>query len=71
LIVFRFAQEFFTNMEMSPLPLKGCKIQAYARRNLGLWSALRAFEQGGISIVPKEFSIDMESSPFPMKGCKI
>jgi hypothetical protein len=42
--VFRPAQEFFTYMEMSPLPVKGCKI--------GLCSALRAFEQGVVFIVP-------------------
>jgi hypothetical protein len=40
--VLRPAQEFFTNMEPSPLPVKGCKI----------CSALRTFEQGGIFIVP-------------------
>jgi hypothetical protein len=38
--VLRPAQEFFTKMEPSPL------------QNLGLFSALRAFEQGGIFIVP-------------------
>jgi hypothetical protein len=32
-------------METSPLLVKGCKIQAYC-------TALRAFEQGGIFIVP-------------------
>jgi hypothetical protein len=26
-------QEYFTYMEMSPLPLKGCKISAYARHS--------------------------------------
>jgi hypothetical protein len=31
--VLRPAQEFFTYMEMSPLPVKGCKILAYARRS--------------------------------------
>jgi hypothetical protein len=38
------AQEFFTYMETSPLPVKGCKIC--------LCSALRASEQGGIFILP-------------------
>jgi hypothetical protein len=36
---------YFTYIETSPLPVKGCK-------NLSLCSALRAFEQGGIFIVP-------------------
>jgi hypothetical protein len=27
------AQEFFTYMKMSRLPVKGCKIEAYARRS--------------------------------------
>jgi hypothetical protein len=31
--VLRPAQEFFTYMETSPLPVKGCKILAYARRS--------------------------------------
>jgi hypothetical protein len=44
-IVLHPAQEYFTYMETSPLPVKGWK-------NLGLCSALRAFEQGGIFIVP-------------------
>jgi hypothetical protein len=44
-IVLRPAQEFFTYMETSPLPVKGCK-------NLGLCSVLRVFEQGGIFIAP-------------------
>jgi hypothetical protein len=57
-------QEFFTYMETSPLPVKGCKIEilivifslyindiSKLLRNLGLCSALRAFEQGGIFIV--------------------
>jgi hypothetical protein len=39
-VIVRLAQEFFTYMETSPLPVKGCK------------TALRAFEQGGIFIVP-------------------
>jgi hypothetical protein len=38
------AQEFFTYTETSPLPVQGC--------NLGLCSAVRAFEQGRIFIVP-------------------
>jgi hypothetical protein len=42
--VLRPAQECFTHMETSPLPVKGCKISAC--------SSLRAFEQGGIFIVP-------------------
>jgi hypothetical protein len=33
LTVLRPAQEFFTCMETSPLPVKGCKIWAYARRS--------------------------------------
>jgi hypothetical protein len=32
-IVLRPAQEYFTHMETSPLPVKGCKIYAYARRS--------------------------------------
>jgi hypothetical protein len=43
--VLRPAQEYFTYMETSPMPVKGCT-------NLGLCLALRAFEQGGIFIVP-------------------
>jgi hypothetical protein len=43
--VLRPAQEYFTYMETSPLQVKVCKL-------LGLYSALRAFEQGGIFIVP-------------------
>jgi hypothetical protein len=31
--VLRPAQEYFTYMETSPLPVKGCKISAYARRS--------------------------------------
>jgi hypothetical protein len=31
--VLRPAEEFFTYMEMSPLPVKGCKIEADARRS--------------------------------------
>jgi hypothetical protein len=31
--VLRPAQEFFSYMETSPLPVKGCKIYAYARRS--------------------------------------
>jgi hypothetical protein len=31
--VLRPAKEFFTYMEMSPLPVKGCKILAFARRS--------------------------------------
>jgi hypothetical protein len=31
--VLRPAQEYFTYMETSPLPVKGCKIQAYGRRS--------------------------------------
>jgi hypothetical protein len=31
--VLRPAQEFFTYMETSPLPVKGCRILAYARRS--------------------------------------
>jgi hypothetical protein len=42
--VLRLAQDYFTYMETSPLPVKGCKIKAYAQ--------LRALEQGGIFIVP-------------------
>jgi hypothetical protein len=42
--VLRPAQEFFTYMETLQLPVKGLP-------NLGLCSALRAFEQGGIFIV--------------------
>jgi hypothetical protein len=38
------AQEFFTYMETSPLPVKGCK-------KICLCLALRAFEQGGVFIV--------------------
>jgi hypothetical protein len=38
-------QEFFTYMETSPIAGEGLQ-------NLGLFSALRAFEQGGIFIVP-------------------
>ena len=66
-------QEFLTYMEMSPLPVKGCKRRpkfcspslakvtskySWAGRktvnnqSLNLCSALRAFEQGGIFIVP-------------------
>jgi hypothetical protein len=33
LTVLRPAQELFTYMETSPLPVKGCKIQAYAGRS--------------------------------------
>jgi hypothetical protein len=43
-MVLRPAQEFFTYMETSPLPVKGLQ-------NLGLCSAIKAFEQGGIFIV--------------------
>jgi hypothetical protein len=43
-IILRPAQEYFTYVETSPLPVK--------LQNLGLCSALRAFEQGGILIVP-------------------
>jgi hypothetical protein len=43
LIVLRFAQEFFTYMET---------IVGEGLQNLGLCSALRAFEQGWIFIVP-------------------
>jgi hypothetical protein len=43
--VLRPAQEFFTDMETSPLPVKGLQ-------NLDLCSALKAFEQGGIYMVP-------------------
>jgi hypothetical protein len=86
--VLRPAQEYFTYMETSPLPVKGCKIRPllgaqglWAGRdwliiyrftsrsrifhlcgditiagewlqNLGLCSALKAFQQGGIFIVP-------------------
>jgi hypothetical protein len=32
-IILRPVQEYFTHMEMLPLPVKGCKIQAYARRS--------------------------------------
>jgi hypothetical protein len=45
IIVLRPAQEYFTSMETSLLPVKGCKIEAYC-------SALMAIEQGGIFIVP-------------------
>jgi hypothetical protein len=45
-MVLRLAQEFFY-MESSPLPVKPEGLQ-----NLGLCSALRAFEQGGIFFVP-------------------
>jgi hypothetical protein len=38
-------QEYFTYMETSPLPVKGLQ-------NLGLCSALRTFDYGGIFIVP-------------------
>jgi hypothetical protein len=31
--VLRSAQEYFTYMETSPMPVKGCKIWAYARRS--------------------------------------
>jgi hypothetical protein len=44
-IVLRTTQEYFTYMATSPLLVKGWK-------NLDLCSALRAFEQGGIFIVP-------------------
>jgi hypothetical protein len=43
--VLRPAEELFTYVETPPLPVKGCK-------NYGLCSALKAFEQGGIFIVP-------------------
>jgi hypothetical protein len=43
--VLRPAQEFFTYMETSLFAGEGLE-------NLGLSSALRAFEQGGIFIVP-------------------
>jgi hypothetical protein len=43
--VLRPAQEYFTYMETSPLLVN-------VLQNLGLCSALRAFEQGGIFIVP-------------------
>jgi hypothetical protein len=46
-MIVRPAQEYFTYMETSPLPVKVEVLQ-----NLGLCSALRAFEQGGIFIVP-------------------
>jgi hypothetical protein len=39
--VLRAALEYFTYMETSPLPVKDYK------KKFGLWSALRAFEQGG------------------------
>jgi hypothetical protein len=45
-------------METSPLPVKACKIYGDGTitgeelQNLVLCSALRAFEQGGIFIVP-------------------
>jgi hypothetical protein len=32
-LLFYVPQEFFTYMETSPLPVKGCKIKAYARRS--------------------------------------
>ena len=35
----------FTHIEMLPMPAKGCKIEAFC-------SALMAFEQGGIFLVP-------------------
>jgi hypothetical protein len=44
--VLRLAQEFFTYLEMSPLLVKGY--------NLGQCSAVRAFEQGRIFIVPHQ-----------------
>jgi hypothetical protein len=31
--VLRPAQEYFTYMETSSMPVKGCKIQAFARRS--------------------------------------
>jgi hypothetical protein len=40
------AQDFFTYMETSPV------ITGEGLQNLGLCSALKAFEQGGIFIVP-------------------
>jgi hypothetical protein len=44
-IVLRLAQEIFTYLETSPLFGEGLQ-------NLGICSALRAFEQGGIVTVP-------------------
>jgi hypothetical protein len=85
-IVLRPAQEYFTYMETSPLPVKGCKIWFcfehiilyntykwigykflqlnYPLQNLGLCSALRAFEQGGVIIVPH--LLWHEASVFPV-----
>jgi hypothetical protein len=44
-IVLRPAQEYFSYMGTSPIPGEGLQ-------NLGLCSALRAFEQGEIFIMP-------------------
>jgi hypothetical protein len=43
--ILRLTQEYFTYMETSPLPVEGLL-------NLSICSALMAFEQGGIFIVP-------------------
>jgi hypothetical protein len=44
--VLRPAQEYFTYMETPPLPVKGCRIWAYARRS-GLLS-----REGSLSHTP-------------------
>jgi hypothetical protein len=46
-MVLRPTQDLFTYMEMRDATIAG-----EGRQNLGLCSALRAFEQGGIFIVP-------------------
>ena len=45
LIDYRSVQPYFTRIETLPMPVKGCKIEAFC-------SAIMAFEQGGIFIVP-------------------
>jgi hypothetical protein len=68
--VLRPAQEYFIYMETSPLPVKGCKIYAIARRSC------RAFEQGGVFIVPhllwhgaSVFPVSSDGPPHSIASC--
>jgi hypothetical protein len=56
-IVLHPTQEYFTYMETSPLPVKGCKISAYARRSEPL------SREGSLSCHTSFFPVSSEGPP--------
>jgi hypothetical protein len=62
--VLRPAQEYFTSMETSPLPVKGCKIWSYARRSgpLSVEGSLSCHTY--CDTVPRFFRSHLKDRPF-------